>query len=97
MVGRDIGTVVLPDAKLKVFLTASPEERAQRRYLELQDSGKSAEYGQVLKELQQRDETDSLRAASPLRPAEGARILDTSGFNVGEVVGRIISLMESLG
>ncbi len=95
MVGRDIGTVVLPDAKLKVFLTASPEERAQRRYLELQGSGKQAEYGQVLKELQQRDETDSRRAASPLRPAEDARILDTNGLNVDEVVERIISLMES--
>lgn len=97
MVGRDIGTVVLPDAKLKVFLMASPEERAHRRYLELQGSGKPAEYGQVLRELQQRDETDSQRAASPLRPAEDARILDTSGLNVDEVVDRIISLMEIIG
>lgn len=79
MDGRDIGTVVLPDADIKIFLTASPEDRAQRRYLELQMRGTPQEYDQLLKEIKERDYNDSHRAAAPLRPAEDAIYLDTTG------------------
>lgn len=79
MDGRDIGTVVLPDAQIKIFLTASPEERARRRYDELIAKGEQVDYGTVLAELIQRDEQDSTRAAAPLKAADDAQVVDTTG------------------
>lgn len=79
MDGRDIGTVVLPDAQVKIFLTADPEDRARRRYEELLQRGQQAEYETVLKDLIQRDYNDSHRASAPLRQAEDALLLDTTG------------------
>ena len=79
MDGRDIGTVVLPDAQVKIFLTADPEDRARRRYEELLQRGQQAEYETVLKDLIQRDFNDSHRASAPLRQAEDALLLDTTG------------------
>jgi len=79
MDGRDIGTVVLPDAEIKIFLTASPEDRAQRRYLELELRGTPQDFDTLLKEIKERDYNDSHRAAAPLRPAEDAIFVDTTG------------------
>lgn len=81
MDGRDIGTVVLPRAGLKIFLTASPEERARRRFEELCAKGQDVEYATVLRELIERDENDSNRAAAPLRAADDALRLDTSAMD----------------
>lgn len=78
MDGRDIGTVVLPDASLKIFLTASPEARAQRRFLELQQNGVETSFEDVLKDIEQRDYQDIHREIAPLRQAEDAVVLDTS-------------------
>ena len=78
MDGRDIGTVVLPDATVKVFLTASAEARARRRHKELVEKGVDADFATVLADIQQRDYQDSHRAAAPLRQAEDAVLLDTS-------------------
>jgi cytidylate kinase len=85
--GRDIGTVVAPDAALKIFLTATPEERARRRAAEL-----GADARAVLAEQALRDERDATRAHSPLRPAPGAVTLDSTDLSVEEVVGRIVAL-----
>ena len=94
MVGRDIGTVALPDADLKVFLTASREERARRRYREMKERGQSPKLEQVMENLLARDEMDSSRADSPLRPATGARILNTNHMGLDEVVDYILQLMD---
>ena len=94
MAGRDIGTVVLPDADLKIFLTASPEERARRRYLDMKESEQPSEFEQVLEELLQRDKLDTERTNSPLRPADGAHILNTETIDLTQVVERIIALAE---
>jgi cytidylate kinase len=88
--GRDIGTVVAPDAALKVFLTASPEERAARRAREL-----GADPAEVLRDLRERDERDRTRAASPLVPAPDAVELDTTGLTPDEVVRRIVALARA--
>ena len=79
MDGRDIGTVVLPQADIKLFLSASPEDRAMRRFLELEQRGTPQDYGPLLSEIKERDYNDSHRAAAPLRPAEDAILLDTTG------------------
>ena len=79
MDGRDIGTVVLPDAKLKIFLTASAEDRARRRFEELKALGVDTTHGEVLRDIRNRDENDTRRAAAPLRAAEDAVMLDTTG------------------
>lgn len=79
MDGRDIGTVVLPDADVKLFLTAAPEDRAQRRYKELLERGQQADFATVLKDLEERDRNDSTRASAPLRQAEDALLVDTTG------------------
>lgn len=94
MAGRDIGTVVLPNAELKLFLTASPEERAHRRYGDMQAAGQSPEYNQVLEDLRERDRLDTERMNSPLRPAEGALILNTDEINLDQVVEHILDLMD---
>ena len=94
MVGRDIGTVVLPGAELKVFLLASPEERARRRHEELRARGVSVDYETVLQELKRRDRLDSERALSPLVPAPDARQIDTDESSIEQVVDQIWQLTE---
>ena len=95
MVGRDIGTVVLHDAKVKVFLTASAEVRAGRRYEELTAQGKKADLDKVADALTSRDEMDSSRADSPLRPASDAIVVDTDDLSVEGLADRILSLVDS--
>jgi cytidylate kinase len=97
MVGRDIGTVVLPEADLKIFLDASLEERAHRRYREMVARGEEADYDEVLAAMRRRDETDSQRETAPLRPADDAVIIDTTGLSVKEVVRRVETLIWSTG
>jgi cytidylate kinase len=92
MVGRDIGTVVLPEADLKIFLDASTEERARRRYEEILQRGGQADYGQILAGVRKRDEIDSTRAFSPLRAAEDAVILDSDKLNADEVFAKVETL-----
>jgi len=89
--GRDIGTVVFPDADVKVFLTATPEERARRRHAELAAKGDPSTYAEVLADQLRRDRDDSSRAVAPLRPAEDAVVLETSGLALDEVVERIVA------
>jgi len=95
MDGRDIGTVVLPDAQVKVFLTASAEERAKRRLLEFQAKGdRKSTFDSVLKDLRQRDERDSTREIAPLRQAEDAVLLDTSALTIEESVQAMKEIIE---
>lgn len=94
MDGRDIGTVVLPDAQVKIFLTASPEERATRRYKELTEKGQQVNYEDVLKELVERDYNDSHREIAPLKPAEDSVLFDTTGNTLAESVEKIISIIK---
>jgi cytidylate kinase len=89
--GRDMGTVIFPDAGLKVFLTASAQARAQRRYKQLIDKGFPANMADLLKDLNERDARDSNRAASPLRPAEGAHLLDTSNMTAEQAVAKVLA------
>ena len=94
MDGRDIGTKVLPDAPVKVFLTASAEVRAQRRFLELQARGQEVPYEQLLSEIRQRDHNDATRAASPMVQAEDATLMDSSDMTIEEVTAAIIALAK---
>lgn len=89
MDGRDIGTKVLPDAKVKIFLTASVEERAMRRYLEMKEKGAEADFEEVKRDMEQRDYNDTHRAFSPLRAAEDAVVIDTTGKSLEESVEMI--------
>ena len=93
MDGRDIGTVVLPDADLKIFLTASAEERARRRVLQLQEKGVSEDYAKVLEEIRYRDEQDINRETAPLRQAEDAVLLDTTGLDFEESFAALSQLI----
>ena len=93
--GRDIGTVVCPDADVKLFVTASPEVRAERRLKELQDRGLDAIYARVLEDMRERDARDSARDVSPLEPAADAILLDTSGLDADQVFGRALELIEA--
>ena len=95
MDGRDIGTVVLPDADLKVFLTASAEERANRRYREIKDMD-GVTYEQVLEDIKKRDYSDMHRDIAPLKQAEDAVLLDTTGMTVDEVKARLISMISEV-
>ncbi|MCL5958961.1 MAG: (d)CMP kinase [Chloroflexi bacterium] len=95
MVGRDIGTVVLPEADLKIYLDASLEERARRRYAELAARGKHRRFNSVLAEMRRRDQIDSERQASPLRVAEDARVVDTDGLTIQQVLGRVMDLLNA--
>ncbi len=97
MVGRDIGTVVLPDADLKIYLDATLEQRARRRYLEVVARGEEADYASVLASVRSRDEIDSGRALSPLRPAADAHIVDTTCLRVDEVMARVTALVNGFG
>ena len=92
--GRDIGTVVLPDAGLKIFLTASVEARAKRRQLELEKKGKILPFEEVLRDMEYRDKNDSSRAAAPLRPAEDAVRLDTTQLDFDESCAAVESLIR---
>jgi cytidylate kinase len=93
--GRDMGTTVFPDAILKVFLTASPEARAQRRYNQLKEKGFDANLPRLLEEIRERDARDAARSASPLKPASDARILDSSPLSISEVVDQILALLQT--
>lgn len=94
MVGRDIGTKVLPHADLKVYLEASFEERAKRRYLELPVRGEAADYDAILGDLMRRDEIDSTRSDSPLEAAPDAKVINTDDLDPDQVLSRILSLMD---
>lgn len=94
MDGRDIGTFVLPDAGVKIFLTASIDERARRRWLELQQKGFETNFEQLKQEIAQRDKMDSERSLAPLRQASDAVLIDTSGMTIDEAVEAIITVYE---
>ena len=94
MDGRDIGTVVLPDAKVKIFLTASPEARAQRRYKELCEKGMDVKYEDILNDVITRDYNDSHRETAPLKPAEGCVMVDTTELDFEQSVEKIISVIK---
>lgn len=90
MDGRDIGTNVFKDAEYKFFLTASPEERADRRYKELKEKGESISYDEVLKNIKQRDHNDSTRKLNPLRKADDALEVDTTGLSIEDVIDNVL-------
>lgn len=94
MDGRDIGTVILPDATVKIFLTASPEARARRRWLEYQAAGRPDRYEDVLADVKRRDQQDSGRAAAPLRRAEDAVLLDTSAMDLAQSLAAMKQIIK---
>src|SRR5688572_17418987 len=93
--GRDMGTVIFPDAPFKVFLTASAEERAERRYKQLKAKGLDVTLAALLREIEARDARDAARTVAPLRPAPDAVLIDTTGVPVAEVVARVLALVPS--
>ena len=93
--GRDMGTVIFPDAQYKVFLTASAEERAKRRYKQLKDKGVSVNLDSLLHEIAARDERDAGRAVAPLKPADNAVILDSTGMPITEVIERVLAVLPA--
>ncbi|MCF8826350.1 (d)CMP kinase [Xanthomonas campestris] len=93
--GRDMGTVIFPDAAFKVFLTASAEERAGRRHKQLMEKGVSVIFDDLLREIMARDARDAQRVVAPLRPAEDAVLIDTSGIGIEDVVERVVGLLDS--
>ncbi|MEL0657980.1 (d)CMP kinase [Psychromonas arctica] len=92
--GRDMGTVVFPEAKVKIFLDASAEERAQRRFNQLQDKGFNVSIAQILSEIKERDYRDRNRAIAPLQPADDAFVIDSTELTINEVVEQILTLTE---
>lgn len=92
--GRDMGTVVFPDAPVKVFLDASAEERAQRRFNQLQDKGFSVSIAQILSEIKERDFRDRNRTVAPLRPADDALVIDSTSLTIDEVVNQVLELTK---
>ncbi len=94
--GRDMGTVVFPEAKVKIFLTASPSERALRRYKQLKEKGVTANLAALSLEIAERDERDTSRASSPLVASADATMLDTTGMSVDEVIGRVLRIARAL-
>jgi cytidylate kinase len=92
--GRDMGTVVFPDAKHKFFLDATPEERARRRRKQLREQGRKVEYDQLLAQIQKRDRDDSSRSLAPLTPAEDAEIIDSSEMSIDEVVSFMLTAVN---
>jgi cytidylate kinase len=94
MVGRDIGTVVLPDADLKIYLDATLDERAERRYREVVARGKPTKYDDVLASVRRRDDLDSRRALAPLQPADDAVVIDTTPLDVDQVLERVLALVN---
>ena len=94
MDGRDIGTVVLPNAQVKIFLTASPEVRARRRLLQLEEKGVKADFDKILFDIVQRDFNDTNRKTAPLKPAENAVTVDTTELTLDEVIEKIVSIIK---
>jgi len=92
--GRDIGTVIAPRAEVKIFVTASPEARAQRRALELRGRGEKVDYAGILEDIRKRDERDSTRAEAPLKPAADAHLLDTTDLNIEGAFAAALALVE---
>jgi cytidylate kinase len=93
--GRDIGTVIAPNATCKIFVTASPEARAQRRALELRGRGEKVDYPAILEDIKKRDKRDSERAEAPLKPADDAHLLDTTDLNVEAAFAEALALVEA--
>lgn len=91
--GRDMGTVIFPDAPYKVFLTASAEERAERRHKQLKDKGVSVNFDDLLREIMARDARDAQRTVAPLKPADDAVLIDTTGIGIEDVVARVMDLL----
>ena len=94
MDGRDIGTVILPDAQLKIFLTATAEERAERRTLELKEKGQPADYAQILADIKERDDRDSSRAIAPLKPAADAVLFNNSGYTPERSLSEALTIVK---
>ena len=92
-----MGTVIFPDARLKAFLTASAEERARRRYNQLIEKGNSVTIESLLRDIRERDARDSSRSAAPLRPADGALLLDTTAMTIDEAIARVLETYAALG
>ena len=92
--GRDIGTVVFPNAQTKIFLDASEHERATRRAAELRGKGESVDFEELLEEIRERDERDRSRDVAPLKPADDAKIIDTTGLSIDDVVQRIVDVAK---
>ena len=95
--GRDMGTVVFPEAKVKIFLTASIEERASRRYKQLLEQGENVSLPALVEQVRSRDERDMTRESSPLRPAAGAINIDTSSLSIQEVTDTVLNLLTVKG
>ena len=93
--GRDMGTVIFPDAPYKVFLTASASERAKRRYKQLKEKGLDVTLASLLREIEARDARDASRAVAPLKPAADAVVVDTTGMSIGQVVAKVLSLLHA--
>lgn len=93
MVGRDIGTVVFPDAKYKIYLEASPEERARRRFAEVHKRGESTSYDEILASILKRDDVDSSRAVAPLKPADDAHVIDSDGKTIDIVLKEALQIL----
>jgi cytidylate kinase len=94
MDGRDIGTTILPNAQVKIYLTASSATRAKRRYLELTEKGIACDLGEIQKDIEERDERDKNRAVSPLRQAEDAVLVDSSDLTIDQVVETILGIFK---
>jgi cytidylate kinase len=92
--GRDMGTVIFPDARLKIFLTASAEARAERRHKQLKEKGENVNLSRLFREIEMRDERDRSRAVSPLEPAADAHLIDSTEMSIDEVVQKILALLE---
>ncbi len=95
MDGRDIGTVIFPDAEVKIFLTASAENRAERRYKELRERGVDADYQIILEEIKTRDHNDSTRATAPLKKADDAVLLDNTGYTLNDSVAAVMKIIDA--
>ena len=95
--GRDMGTVIFSDAILKIFLTASAEARAKRRYKQLKEKGESVNLSRLFRDIKMRDERDSTRAISPLKPAQDAHVIDSTELNVRQVLQEIYNLLDNMG
>ena len=95
--GRDMGTVVFPDASLKIYLTASPEERARRRYNQLKDKETGVSLAALSREIAERDARDSGRAVAPLKPAADAIVVDSTPLSIAQVVDRVLELAQERG
>jgi cytidylate kinase len=95
MVGRDIGTVVLPDADVKIYLEASAAERARRRFLEREERGERADYAEILESIRRRDAFDSSRETAPLRRAPDAHVIDSNNLSIPEVLDQVLELIRS--